>query len=623
MKIAIKTGLYFLVVTFFAQSSLLTAECRTITESNLSTGWDYKKGDLYVRTNKVPAEGRGLKMVSFPGICVPAISVKGTGEYSSISGKCISTQGNNNRFICFDIDPRVLGEMPPGYGKIEKDGYNVEVVVEYFDEGNDSFTMQYDAIDEDFRQVGFWPESRFCKKTNSKTWKRFVFHLLKADFKDGVNGCDFRIDDNADGYEYIASVSVLKPRLYLEPMVYTSAGYTYSSMDAQEGKGWQNLADAGLGYRLFINWKNIQPKERGHFVWTEWDRIIEETFVKRGMKLVPTLPFNTEWSSGSSNFKDGISSDSNRTDYANWMFEAVKRSGNIIKIWETWHEPMWPTMWTSASAADYARLQCAAYQKAKEADPTCCVVSGGVVSLLKTSNYKYHADSVINDFFKNGIEWGLNVFGYHPNGFEGSTPEETSLKRWEIIAAEVKKYITVPFLQSEDYILCSSDDMITRAKFSVRSMALQRAKMGTLSYSFFPSSDWLHRNENHFGLIDVPNNEKRQPLFNVAATMAARMKKSLYDTDLVAVGNTDCDYAFRFSNYPVDETGAMIAGSKPSGKVVVLWNVSGKRDVSVKGLPSGKVNICDQDGANMMTVKTENGKIIIYNLDDKPRYLWY
>ncbi|HUT16364.1 MAG TPA: hypothetical protein VMY98_08985 [Anaerolineae bacterium] len=84
----------------------------------------------------------------------------------------------------------------------------VRVEVEYYDQGTDTFTLEYDAF-----SGGPFDDGRFknvdpVAKSDTRRFRTAVFLLCDANFANRDNGADFRISDNGDGYEIIRSISV-------------------------------------------------------------------------------------------------------------------------------------------------------------------------------------------------------------------------------------------------------------------------------------------------------------------------------------------------------------------------------------------------------------------------------
>ncbi|MEA3335440.1 MAG: hypothetical protein U9R25_05980 [Chloroflexota bacterium] len=80
----------------------------------------------------------------------------------------------------------------------------VSVSIIYRNAGNDSWDLQYDALDNSFKVAGV------VQKTNRDDWKEASFLLPDAKFSGGLDGYDFRIRSRGDGDEWISFVEVSK-----------------------------------------------------------------------------------------------------------------------------------------------------------------------------------------------------------------------------------------------------------------------------------------------------------------------------------------------------------------------------------------------------------------------------
>ena len=85
----------------------------------------------------------------------------------------------------------------------------VYIEVEYFDEGTDTFRIQYDAHRGGPYGSGIFKDTDPFNKTDSGEFRTAVFKLPDAFFKHRDNGADFRIDDCGDGAETIRRVKVI------------------------------------------------------------------------------------------------------------------------------------------------------------------------------------------------------------------------------------------------------------------------------------------------------------------------------------------------------------------------------------------------------------------------------
>jgi len=84
----------------------------------------------------------------------------------------------------------------------------VQIEVEYFDEGTDTFGVQYDAISGGDTSDGRFKGTGVVVKSDSGEFKTAVFTLCDAYFANRDNGADFRITDAGDGAETIRRVTV-------------------------------------------------------------------------------------------------------------------------------------------------------------------------------------------------------------------------------------------------------------------------------------------------------------------------------------------------------------------------------------------------------------------------------
>ncbi len=135
-------------------------------------------------------------------------------------------EATDNPYMYFDVDNGYI------YGGTNR----VTINVIYYDQGTDTWELQYDAVGTDnFKSAGI------VRKTNTRTWKKVSFELDDAEFADGqpgggkYAGSDFRIWSRDDGDEIIHFVQVIrKPGMPV-------------TVSLQEGvDGYQGTADTFL-----------------------------------------------------------------------------------------------------------------------------------------------------------------------------------------------------------------------------------------------------------------------------------------------------------------------------------------------------------------------------------------
>ncbi|HEY64438.1 MAG TPA: DNRLRE domain-containing protein, partial [Caldilineae bacterium] len=110
-------------------------------------------------------------------------------------------EATGNPYMYFNVDNGYI------YGGVNR----VTIHVTYYDQGTDTWELQYDAVgDDNFKSAGI------VQKTNTRTWKKVTFVLEDAEFADGqpgggqYPGSDFRIWSRNDGDEIIHFVQVIR-----------------------------------------------------------------------------------------------------------------------------------------------------------------------------------------------------------------------------------------------------------------------------------------------------------------------------------------------------------------------------------------------------------------------------
>jgi hypothetical protein len=84
----------------------------------------------------------------------------------------------------------------------------IRIEVEYFDQGTDTFNIQYDALSSGPLGDGRFKDTCSVIKTDTGRFQTAVFRLCDAYFANRDNGADFRICDWGDGAEIIRRVTV-------------------------------------------------------------------------------------------------------------------------------------------------------------------------------------------------------------------------------------------------------------------------------------------------------------------------------------------------------------------------------------------------------------------------------
>ncbi len=128
----------------------------------------------------------------------PAVETRSSGNNAALP----APDGNNtpDSYLQFNVDDQQLLSGKPTS--------HVQVQVDYFDTGTDSFSLEYDALPTS-SSGGMFAGGGSVIKTNTGTFKTATLNLCDANFANRDNGSDFRISDNGDGAEFINSVRVI------------------------------------------------------------------------------------------------------------------------------------------------------------------------------------------------------------------------------------------------------------------------------------------------------------------------------------------------------------------------------------------------------------------------------
>lgn len=123
----------------------------------------------------------------------------------------------------------------------------VWIQVEYYDEGFDTFTLEYDGTSpRDGVYGGPYTRSEIVPLTNTNKWKIHTFHLPDAYFgeRQGWNS-DFRLSDSVDGVNYFSRIWVYNydpnkfpappPMARFMPIYDQSKPYTQEFIDLSTG----------------------------------------------------------------------------------------------------------------------------------------------------------------------------------------------------------------------------------------------------------------------------------------------------------------------------------------------------------------------------------------------------
>ena len=200
------------------------------------------------------------------------------GARISGNGQPLTETGNGipDSYFQFNVDDRQLsGGKPTPHVRIE---------VDYFDQGTDSFSLQYDALPS-AGSDGIFAGGGSVVKSDTKLFRTAAFDLCDANFANRDNGADFRIADNGDGAEIIRSVRI--SGLPAGNSTFQADDFGADPFDDQPDSGAiQSLLDSTCsGDTIVFNSPSHDPKYQGY--------LIDKTLFLTGMSAKHDLVFTS------------------------------------------------------------------------------------------------------------------------------------------------------------------------------------------------------------------------------------------------------------------------------------------------------------------------------------------
>lgn len=169
--------------------------------------------------------------------------------------------------------------------------------------------------------------------------------------------------------------------------------YKYSSNRDLE-KSVSLMQEAGVGWvRIDFLWSDIEPQE-GKFDFTKYDCIVQ-LLRSKGIHILGILHYSTDWASACGKWN---CPPSENKFFVNYVAQVVRRYKDQVKYWELWNEPDSPTYWKEQDGLkSYCVLLKEVYIAAKQIDPECKILNGGIANGASSINHLY--DNGAKDYF--------------------------------------------------------------------------------------------------------------------------------------------------------------------------------------------------------------------------------
>lgn len=365
----------------------------------------------------------------------------------------------------------------------------------------------------------------------------------------------------------------------------------------------KRIAAAGFTYiRTDLFWEYTET-ERGVYDFHEYDTLMAE-LSEQGLKAMFILDFNNPLYQPGSD-KQGPSSATVFTAYANWAAAAVSHFAGRGVVWEIWNEPNNAPFWGPApNVHHYMALAKAASQAIKGAHPNEILI--GPSSTFSDRNTVSSRDpnnglSFLNACFGLGllnVVDGVSEHSYRPR----AANPETVLDFYAAVQDLMRKYRqTLPIVSSEWGYSRTEVDEATQAKYVVRSFLCNAIAGVPLSIWYDWSDDGTdpRSREDNFGLVSGNAERTAHEGYAAATVFNAVAKHGTFQGRVP--GTLPDDYVVKYRT--------------PTGLVFIAWT-TGRAHPANLSIGGGAFQVTDYLGQPQPNAKAER-----MPLDDGPRYL--
>lgn len=154
------------------------------------------------------------------------------------------------------------------------------------------------------------------------------------------------------------------------------------------------MQNAGVGWvRLDFLWEDIEPQQ-GKFDFVKYDLIVK-LLREKGIHILGILHYSASWASSGGEWN--CPPKDNKL-FVNYASKVIQRYKEQVKYWELWNEPDSAIYWKEQDGLKaYCLLLKDVYLAAKQIDPDCKILNGGLANGLASVNHLY--DNGAKDYF--------------------------------------------------------------------------------------------------------------------------------------------------------------------------------------------------------------------------------
>jgi len=303
---------------------------------------------------------------------------------------------------------------------------------------------------------------------------------------------------------------------------------TFLEQEAEISKRRQTMRmikDAGIGWiRQQFPWEDIEEPSKGQYwdeknnqsTWDKYDNIVDLA-QEYGLQLIVRLDLPPKWAHPNNAWPQ--SPPENFDDYGDFVYTVVSRYRGKVRYYQLWNEPNLAIEWGSkpVNAREYVRLLKVGYQRAKEADPNCVILSAALAPTIEESWRALNEQIYLQQMYDAGAKDYFDIMSVMAYGLRSGPDDrrlelrdvnfsrpiltrETMVRNGDaskpIWASEMGWNAQPEWLTADPVFGRVSEDL--QAEYTVR--AFQRAAeewpwMGVMNIWFFKRADDRDRNQ--------------------------------------------------------------------------------------------------------------------------------
>ncbi len=154
------------------------------------------------------------------------------------------------------------------------------------------------------------------------------------------------------------------------------------------------MKEAGVGWvRVDFLWQDIEPNE-GCFQFEKYDLIVD-VLSQYGINILGLLNYSADWAADCAEWN---CPPKDNGFFVKYSAKVIERYKGRVNYWEVWNEPDSGVYWSNQDGLkSYCALLKDVYIAAKEINPDCRILNGGLANGLASVNRLY--DNGAKDYF--------------------------------------------------------------------------------------------------------------------------------------------------------------------------------------------------------------------------------